>query len=93
MRYTVPFLFLPQGKTANFECLNEEENQVYGDDNLEELGTEDKPIDAAAIKEVVQRIDEKLAVESTNKPLKKAKRIIKKDYLLRMQKYEQQEYY
>lgn len=73
------------------ESLNEEENQTYGEDNLEELGNEEKPIDSAAIEEAVKRIDEKLAAEPTNKPLKKAKRIIETDYLPRMQKYEHQE--
>ncbi|ODA42950.1 transposase [Desulfosporosinus sp. BG] len=43
---------------------NDEEQNEYGDRNLEELG-EEKPIDAKAIEEAVQRIDEKLTTNPT----------------------------
>lgn len=72
------------------ELVNEEENDRYGQNNLEELG-EDKPINSQAIKEAVKRIDEKLSANPTDKKLKKAKKIMESDYLPRMQKYEQQE--
>ena len=69
---------------------NDEEQNEYGDRNLEELG-EEKPIDAKAIEEAVQRIDKKLATNPTDKTLKKAKKLIEGDYLPRMKKYEKQE--
>ncbi len=74
---------------AMAELINDEENMEYGDRNLEELG--EKPIDAKAIEEAVQRIDERLAANPADKTLKKAKKLIEKDYLPRMQKYEKQE--
>lgn len=72
------------------EQINEEENDEYGERNLEELGKE-TPIDAKAIEETVKRIDERLAQSPENKELKKAKKKIETDYLPRMKKYEQQE--
>lgn len=75
---------------AAAELANQAENEEYGDENLEELGG-DKPIDSKAIEEAVKRIDEKLADNPADKKLQKAKKIIEKDYLPRMKKYEQQE--
>lgn len=75
---------------AYAEIINKEENDEYGDRNLEELG-EGKPIDSKAIEDAVKRIDEKLAVTPSDRKLKKAKKTIEKDYLPRMKKYEQQE--
>jgi len=75
------------------ELKNKEENEEYGERNLEELG-EEKPIDSQAIQEAVQKIDARLATLSDQKEqrkLRKAKRIMLKDYLPRMQKYEKQE--
>ena len=72
------------------EQTNDAENEEYGENNLEELGN-GKPIDAKAIEEAVQRIDEKLSQNPKDKKLKKAKRLIEKDYLPRMKKYEKQE--
>lgn len=69
---------------------NDEENAEYGERNLEELGS-DKPIDSVVIEEAVKRIDERLAQTPKDKKLKKAKRLIEKDYLPRMKKYEKQE--
>ena len=75
---------------AAAEIANQQENDEYGDENLEELGT-DKPIDSQAIEEAVKRIDEKLAANPTDKKLQKAKKTIETDYLPRMKKYEHQE--
>jgi len=79
------------------EIINEEENNEYGNADLEELGN-GNPINAAAIEEAVKRIDERLAQKPENanpddetKKLNKAKKIIEKDYLPRMKKYETQE--
>ncbi|AFV03074.1 transposase (08) [Dehalobacter sp. DCA] len=77
--------------------INEEENAEYGDSDLEELGN-GKPIDSEAIEEAVRKIDERLAkkseeetVDAETKKLKKTRNTLTKDYLPRMQKYEQQE--
>lgn len=77
--------------------INDEENEEYGDADLEELGT-GKPIDSNAIDEAVRKIDEKLSQKPTEekpdtqtKNLKKAKKTLEKDYLPRMQKYEGQQ--
>ena len=75
---------------AAADLANQQENDEYGDENLEELGT-DKPIDSQAIEEAVKRIDEKLATNPTDKKLQKAKKTIETDYLPRMKKYEHQE--
>ena len=75
---------------AAAELANQEENAEYGDENLEELGG-DKVIDSAGIEEAVRRIDEKLSNNPADKKLQKARKIIEKDYLPRMKKYEQQE--
>lgn len=70
--------------------INEEENEAYGDNDLEELGS-DKEIDSQAIREAADRINEKLKKNPNDKELKKAKTLIEKDYLPRMEKYEKQE--
>lgn len=71
------------------ERVNEEENVRYGDKDLEELG--DRPIDSEKLAQKVKELDERLAQEPDNKPLSKALKKIKKDYLPRSQKYEEQE--
>jgi transposase len=77
--------------------LNEEENDEYGDSDLEELGT-GKPINSGAIEEAVKKIDERLAKkpeeeksDAQTKKLRKARKTLTKDYLPRMQKYEHQQ--
>jgi transposase len=72
------------------EIINEEENNEYGDKDLEETGN-GKEIDSEAIREAVEKIDERLGKEPKNKDLKKVKEEIKRDYLPRMEKYEGQE--
>jgi transposase len=68
---------------------NDEENRQYGDRDLEEMGT--GPIDLAKIEEKVKELDERLARDPKNKTLAKAVRTLKKDYLPRGRKYEEQE--
>jgi transposase len=70
--------------------VNEEENREYGDKDLEELG-EDNPIDSGKLDEFVKELDEKLSKNPKDKKTKKAARIIKKDYLPRLKKYEEQQ--
>lgn len=82
---------------TEIDQLNDSENDKYGDNDLEELG-DGRPIDASAIEEAVKRIDDRLAQKPEDKKpdkevrkLRKAGRLLKKDYLPRMQKYEKQE--
>lgn len=77
--------------------INEEENEEYGDSDLEELGN-GKPIDSGAIDDAVRKIDERLSKkpqdkkpDAETKKLKKAKKTLENDYLPRMQKYEAQQ--
>ena len=67
---------------------NEEEDKQYGEKDLDGTGT-GKEIDSEALNETVRRINERLE-KQPDKKLKKAKKIIEKDYLPRMEKYEQQ---
>ncbi|MGE5630704.1 MAG: transposase [Caulobacteraceae bacterium] len=50
-----------------------------------------KDIDSQAIKEMADRINDKLEQKPTDRKLKKAKKLIETDYLPRMEKYEEQE--
>lgn len=70
--------------------VNEEENIDYGDKDLEELG-ENNPIDAKKLDELVKKLDEKLSKNPKDKDIKKAVKLINKDYLPRLKKYEEQE--
>ncbi|MGI6654835.1 MAG: transposase [Christensenellales bacterium] len=66
------------------------EDEEYGDRDLPETGN-GKEIDSDAIQETANRINERLKKEPANQALKKAQKAIERDYLPRMQKYEQQE--
>lgn len=70
--------------------INEEENKEYEEKDLEELG-EDSPIDSKKLDEIVKKLDEKLSKNSKDKKVKEAVKIINKDYLPRLKKYENQE--
>ena len=63
------------------------ENQIYLDEDLEELG-ENSRITVAQVESVVQSIDKKLETTPEDKSLKKKSREFKKDILPRKQKYE-----
>lgn len=96
-RYKESLMEKCQELFKEIDKLNEEENDEYGDSDLEELGP-GKPIDSGAIEEAVRKIDERLAKKSgeakadaETKKLKKARKTLTKDYLPRMQKYEHQE--
>jgi transposase len=69
---------------------NEEENEEYGDRDLEELG-EDQPIDAEKIEKKMQELNERLRKDPKDKKLSKALRKLEKDYLPKEEKYEEQE--
>lgn len=67
---------------------NEKEDKQYGDNDIEN-NTPRKEIDSETLNETIRRIDERLE-KQPDKKLKKVKKIIEKDYLPRMEKYEQQ---
>lgn len=66
------------------------EEAQYGDRDLEEVG-EGKEIDSEKLKEVADRINQKLKKDPKNKTLKKAKFSLEKDFIPRQEKYEEQE--
>jgi transposase len=72
------------------ERVNEEEEQEYGDRDLEELG-EEGPIDAEKLEKKIQELNERLKEDPDDKKLAKAIKTLKTDYLPRQQKYEEQE--
>jgi hypothetical protein len=67
--------------------LEREEEQEYEDRDLNEMG-EGKEIDSEKLKEVMEKINQRIKEEADNKDLKAAKRQIEKDFLPRMKKYE-----
>ena len=75
---------------VKIDKINIEEEENYGSDNLEEYGS-GKQIDSKVLKELDERIDEKLKYNPKDRELKKAQKLIEKDYLPRMEKYETQE--
>jgi len=66
------------------------EEEAYGENDLEEMG-EGKEINAEELKEVAERINEKLNQDPKNRQLKKAKQLLEKEYIPRQEKYEEQE--
>jgi hypothetical protein len=65
------------------------EEAQYGDKDLEEVG-EGKEIGTEKLKEVADKINQKLKKDPKNKTLKKAKRSLEKDFIPRQEKYEEQ---
>jgi len=72
------------------ERVNEKENEEYGDENLEELGGRGG-VSAEKLHEKVEALNERLRQQTGNKPLKQAVKKLEKDYLPRLEKYEEQE--
>jgi len=72
------------------EQVNEEENEEYGDRDLDELG-EDGPIDAEKLEKKIQELNELLKEDPEDKHLAKAMKKMQGDYLPRLKKYEEQE--
>jgi ribosomal protein S20 len=73
--------------------VNAAENAEYGDKDLEEKGSRgpDGGMDAAKLAEKMAELNRRLAEQPENKPLKQAVKTIQKDYLPRLEKYEEQE--
>lgn len=74
---------------AKIEETNKTENEQYGDNDLEELGT--KEIDSKKLEQTVNELNARLKKEPQNKPLAKTAKQLEKDYLPRKKKYEEQE--
>jgi transposase len=74
----------------DIDRVNEEENEEYGDRDLEEVG-EDGPIDTEKIDKTIQELHDRLKGDPKDKKLAKAVRKLEKDYLPRQKKYEEQE--
>jgi len=72
------------------EQVNEEENEEYGDRDLEEMG-EDGPIDAEKLEKKMRELNERLREDPDDKKLAKAVKKLEKDYLPRQKRYEEQE--
>lgn len=71
------------------EQANEEENEAYGDKDLEELGGGE--INSEALKKKIDELNQRLKEQPEDKKLAKAVRTLEKDYLPREEKYEEQE--
>jgi transposase len=72
------------------EKVNDQENEAYGDEDLEELGGKGG-IEAEKLKAKVAELNERLRQQPQDKPLKKAVKTLEKDYLPRLEKVEKQE--
>lgn len=72
------------------ERVNEDEDEEYGDRDLEERG-EEGPIDAERLEKKIQELNERLREKPKDKQLAKAVKTLETDYLPREQKYEEQE--
>ncbi|MFH1676833.1 MAG: IS1182 family transposase [bacterium] len=69
---------------------NEEEEKRYGDRDLDEMG-EDAQVTPEMIEEALGKIRKRLDEDPKDRELKKAEKKIRKDYLPRAKKYEEQE--
>ena len=68
-------------------ALNQAEDAEYGDKDLEEMG-EESEIDSEELKELAQRLSEKLKGKPEDKRAKKAVKKLEKDFIPRLEKYE-----
>ena len=71
---------------AMIDRLVAEENSIYLDDDLEEVGGE--PLTSEQLEGVIESIDHRLKDDPKNKELKKASRKFKREYLPRKVRYE-----
>jgi len=70
--------------------INEEEEAEYGEKDLEEMGGKGG-ITSEKLKEKMAELNERLRQQPKDKQLKKAVKTLEKDYLPRLEKYEEQE--
>ena len=71
------------------EKANQDENERYGDNDLEELGS--GPIDEEKIEKKIQELNERLAKKTGAKKEAKDLKKIESEYLPRLKKYQEQE--
>lgn len=69
---------------------NEAEQAEYGDQDLPEVG-EEAEIDSQRLREKVEQLNERLRQRPADRQLKKGLRKLERDYLPRLEKYEEQE--
>jgi transposase len=79
-----------RGLFEEIERVNEAEQEEYGDQDLPELG-EEAEIDSQRLQEKIAELNERLRQRPQDKTLNKAVRKMEKDYLPRLEKYEDQE--
>jgi transposase len=70
--------------------INKTEDEDYGDDDLDDLGGKSE-IDSKTLEDLAERLSKKLEKDPKDKPLKKAIKSLKTDFIPRMKKYEQYE--
>ncbi len=75
---------------AAIEEAEKQEEGVNGGQDLRELG-ESSAITSEKLEHAVKQLEERLQEKPKDKPLKKAVRILRKDLLPRLHKYEAQE--
>jgi len=79
-----------EGLLDEIERINAEEEAEYGEKDLEEMGGKGG-IPSEKLKEKMAELNERLRQAPQDKSLKKAANILRKDYLPRLEKYEEQE--
>ncbi|SEC50070.1 IS1182 family transposase [Paenibacillus sp. GP183] len=72
---------------ATIDEAEKQENREHGGTDLSELGEASK-ITSEKLEVAIQRLEDQLKEKPKDKPLKKAIRTLRKDYLPRLQKYE-----
>ena len=70
---------------------NEKEEEEYGDDDLEEMGGGNDDVDGKQLREMVEKLNQRLKDLPDDKKLAKAVKTLETDYLPREEKYEKQE--
>lgn len=75
---------------VEIDAVNAAENAKYGDKDLEELGGSGSGMDAEKLAEKMAELNKRLVQQPENQELKQAVKTIQKDYLPRLQKYEEQ---
>lgn len=74
----------------HIDDVNEAENKLYGDKDLEEFGDESE-IDSEKLENIAKQINEKLSKKPNDRNLLKVKKVLEKDYIPKIKKYEEQE--
>jgi len=73
------------------ELENEKEEEEYGDDDLEEMGGKNDDVDGKQLREMIDKLNQRLKEQPEDKKLAKAVKTLETNYLPREEKYESQE--